>query len=1158
MPLGSRQQRVLLTALLLRGGEVVSRDRLIDAIWGERAPPTAVKALQVHVSQLRKSLGNDAGPGGDQLVTRAPGYALAVEPDELDLQVFERLLDEGLGALRDGRPRVAREKLGTALDLWRGPPLGDLAFEDFARGEVERLDELRLAALEARIEADLALGAAGLVGELEALVASHPLRERLRGQLMLALYRDDRQADALAVYGEGRRALVDELGIEPSPTLRALHESILRQDPALGPAGEAPDEPAGEDDFVGREDEVRQLTGGLAAALDGRGTLFLIAGEPGAGKSRLAARMAAAAGRRGALVLSGRCWEAGGAPAYWPWVEALRSYVLATDRDALREHIGDGAPELVRIIPELRELVGGPTTAAGDSDSDRFRLFDAIGRFLRAAAEARPLVLVLEDMHAADASSLLLLEFLAARLEGARLLVLVTYRDTEVGPDDQLAATLPELEREAASSRIRLEGLAEDEIARFIEVTAGRAAAESATRLILAETAGNPLFVGETVRLLLAEDKLDAAGEATAWDFGVPDQLRDVVRRRLTRLSGATRELLSTAAVIGREFHLETMEVVSGLPRGALLDAVDEATASRVVEPVPGTRTFRRFSHAVIRDVLYDALPSAELRRLHTRVGRALETVYGPEAEAQSAELAHHFCRAAEAGGDVGVAVDWATSAGERGARLLAFEEARRLYELALETHGPAGDPATRCDLLLALGEVRSRGGDGPGAKQSFREAAGMARDTGMPDRLAHAALGYGGRFVWARSTTDPDLLPLLDAALESLGDREDALRARVLARLAAALRPGSSRPGADPAAAPSEAVVLGDRAVAIARALGEPATLAYALDGRVMADWTAGNAPERLAMAREIIALSEMAGDREQAFAGHDHALYCRWELGDADGVAAELAELSRAAEDMRQPAQLWELACAQGMLATSQGRFAEGAALAARALDLGREAQAWNAPLSYALQLFTLRGAQGRLAEVRHGMEAAVREYPTYAALRCALGRLYATVGEDGLARDTVAGLAADDFAAVARDEDWSLGLSLLAETCAALGEKSRARVLHDLLLPHAELVAVGAPDTCGDAVAGALGLLAETIGEPELAIEHFGRAMDLNQRMGARPSLAHAQADCARVLRRRGRSGDGERADELLAAAGRTYRELGMKSFAAAAAGRHDDPA
>lgn len=229
LPLGGARQRALLALLLSRANQVVSSDRLIDELWGERPPKAALNTIQFYVSSLRKTLAPH-----DVIATRAPGYLIQVEPGQLDLHRFERLADDGRQALAEERPNDAASSLREALALWRGPPLADFASEPFAQGEIARLEELRLAALERRIEADLALGRhAELVGELEALTAEHPLRERLRAQSMLALYRCGRQAEALDVYQRTRRTLVGELGIAPGPALQELQRSILRQDPSI-------------------------------------------------------------------------------------------------------------------------------------------------------------------------------------------------------------------------------------------------------------------------------------------------------------------------------------------------------------------------------------------------------------------------------------------------------------------------------------------------------------------------------------------------------------------------------------------------------------------------------------------------------------------------------------------------------------------------------------------------------------------------------------------------------------------------------------------------------------------------------------------------------------------------------------------------------------
>jgi DNA-binding SARP family transcriptional activator len=284
IPLGGQKRRALLAVLLLDANHVVSRDRLIDALWGEDPPDTARNTIQVYVSQLRKLL-----PEG-VLETAAPGYRLSIEPDSIDLFEFARLSEEGRTALGAGDAASAADTLGEALALWNGAPLADLAWEPFAQTEIVRLEELRVAALEDRIDADLALGRHGqLVGELERLVAEHPLRERFRAQLMLALYRSGRQADALAVYQRARRTMVDELGIEPGESLRQLERAILAHDPSLNTPQAGPTSPrrvpTPPTPLLGREREL----GALADLVRREGVrLVTLTGIGGIGKTRLA------------------------------------------------------------------------------------------------------------------------------------------------------------------------------------------------------------------------------------------------------------------------------------------------------------------------------------------------------------------------------------------------------------------------------------------------------------------------------------------------------------------------------------------------------------------------------------------------------------------------------------------------------------------------------------------------------------------------------------------------------------------------------------------------------------------------------------------------------------------------------------------------------
>src|SRR5437764_952950 len=638
VPLGGAKQRALLAVLLLNVGEVVSSDRLIDSLWGERPPETAPKALQVHVSQLRKAL------GASVIQTRQPGYVLELGDHELDLDRFRRLHDEA-GSVAASDPGRARQLLGEALDLWRGPPLADFLYEPFAQAEIGRLEEARLTAIEDRIDADLALGRHGsLVGEIDSLITQHPHRERLRAQHMLALYGSGRQAEALDAFQAARRGLTSELGIEPGRRLRDLQAAILRQDPALDFREPAEEDPAREGVLVGRDRELAELAAALDDSLAGRGRMVLLAGEPGIGKSRLADELIARARRRGARVLVGRCWEAGGAPAYWPWVQALRRYVRESDPVALREQLGRDGSDVATLLPEVRDVLPDlPAAPATAGDGGRFRLLESIAGFVTNVASSEPLLIFLDDLHAADASSLLLLRFVAGQLSGARILVAGCYRDTEVGPD--LSEALAELSREPAVRRIALKGLSERDTSRLLELTMGDVPGDHLSTQVQAETQGTPLFALEIGRLLASEGGRDDRGGR----LPVPDSVRATIGRRVRRQSERCREILAVASVMGREFDPAVIARVSGLDDDELFQALDEAADARLIGGVPEGRGRLRFSHILVRDALYDELPGPRRLRLHRAIGEALEAVFAANPEPHLAQLAHHYLEAGTA-----------------------------------------------------------------------------------------------------------------------------------------------------------------------------------------------------------------------------------------------------------------------------------------------------------------------------------------------------------------------------------------------------------------------------------------------------------------------------------------------------------------------------
>jgi DNA-binding SARP family transcriptional activator len=1152
LALGGAKQKALLAVLLLNANEVVSSDRLIDELWGAEPPRTAAKSLQTMVSQLRKLLEPEraSGEAGRVLVTRPPGYALEIDPEQLDLVRFRALAAEGRAALAEGDPGRAADAFREALGLWRGDPLADFAYEPFAQAEIDRLEELRLAALEDRIQADLELGRhAEVVVELERLVERHPLRERLRGQQMLALYRSGRQAEALEAYRDARRALTEELGIEPSRELRELERAILDQEPALdhavspAPAAPGPEAPAARSEsFVGRESELDEFHTALVDG-GGRMSLFLIAGEPGIGKSRLADEWTAVAEGCGALVCWGRCWEAGGAPAYWPWVQALRAYIRDSDQQRVRDELEPVARDVAQMLPELHELFPDlPPPPSLDPEGARFRLFDSTASFLRTAAEARPLVLVLDDLHAADEPSLLLLRFLARSLQDARLVLVGAYRDTEPRRE-ALNTAVAEIRREPVTRYIRLGGLDADEVATVVELLAGSRPSPELAKAVHRETEGNPLFVVELVRLLAAEGRLEEVA-AAPWRRRIPQGIREVIGHRLRQLSDDCKQLLSVASVLGREFRLDALERVSNRAREEVLDRLDEAQAARVVTDTPTGRDRLRFSHALIRDSLYGDLAGAERLRLHRRAVESLEELYQAEREQNLAELAYHALEAVPAG-EVDRAIDYARRAGDQAAGLLAYEEAGRLFRMALEALALklAADEGTRCELLLALGDAEARGGDVPAAQQTFLEAAGVASELDAPEQLARAALGYGGRWIWFRAGKDTHLIPLLEDALEQLPEGDSELRVMLMARLAGALR---DHP------VPERRSALTTEALEIARRVGEPRTLAHAIGGTYSAFSWPRDTDAWLKMAHELIRLSDQMGDKEQAFFGHFHAFGAYMIKGDVSAADREYTETATLAQELRQPSQTWVSWIEEATQNLLAGRIGRAEEIAQRASEIGSHAQGLDATYWYVINLqgWSLRREQGRLPEILPLLETYVAEHPGVFIFRCLLASVYSELGREGDARRELDRLAAEHFENLEVGTEWFLGAAVLAWVCAILDDAERARGLYDALLPYPEYNVYAHPEAALGSASRPLGVLAATMSRWEEAERHFERALEMNERMGARPWIAHTQREWAGMLTRRAAPADAGRARRLLASAGDTYAELGMDSWHAAA--------
>jgi DNA-binding SARP family transcriptional activator/DNA-binding GntR family transcriptional regulator len=635
LSLGSRKARALLARLLLDANRTVAVERLVDDLWGDEVPGSAPKMVQIYVSHLRKAL------PADVIRTKAPGYVVQVDPESLDLGRFNRIRAEGRAALESGDASGAAALLTDALALWRGPALAEFA-EPFARVEGAHLEELRLGCLEDRLDADLAARRHGdVAGELEALAAQHPLRERLHRQLILALYRAGRQAEALEAYERFRRTLDDQLGLEPSAALKRLQQRILTQDPALdpGPGAAAPEAPSPAprrtapkhgvpEGFVARSEELAQLEALLETASRGDGTAVLVGGRAGIGKSRLVQELGRRGRIRGARVLEGRCIQLVGVRLpYLPFVDALRPVAGLPALAALADRL----EELPRLVPELAGNAA-ERADAGRADS-RLRLFQEVFLVLERLSADRPVVVALEDLHWADASTLDLLAFLAHGVAKARILLVGTYRTEEVGPGDPLQRLASGLVGASSAVSFELEPFDRDAVEALVAST-GTPPSPELVDTIFARSEGNPLFAKQ----LLAA--------ALRGETALPPALREMLLADLARLSANGRSVLRVAAAAGRDAPYELLRAVTPLAELELAEALREAVDQRLLVPHQAAGTFR-FGHPLFAEAVYETLLPGEREVLHGRIARALaEEPRLALSGAAAAESAHHWTAA--------------------------------------------------------------------------------------------------------------------------------------------------------------------------------------------------------------------------------------------------------------------------------------------------------------------------------------------------------------------------------------------------------------------------------------------------------------------------------------------------------------------------------
>jgi tetratricopeptide (TPR) repeat protein len=884
--------------------------------------------------------------------------------------------------------------------------------------------------------------------------------------------------------------------------------------------------------FFGRDLELERIAAGLKeAAVDRRPRVVLIGGEPGVGKTALAAHAARAAHAIGAGVLFGACEEDLTVP-YRPWITALSHLVTSTSSDVLSELSDVHVASLARLLPTHARLTADDAVP-GDADTERFVLFEAVVGLLGAVSERAPLVVVLDDLHWSDAATIQLLRHVIGADIPLHVTILVTYRHSDLTRGHPLTGLLAELRREPRAQRIDLDGLADAEIIELMQAAAGYALDDNGVALahaIRRETDGNPFFVTELLRHLWESGFLRDVGagryelDAELNDLDLPGSVRDVVGQRVARLGDDVERVLRFAAVVGRDFDVDVLARVADVDEDPLLNLLEVAAAAGLIAEVDGGRF--RFVHALIRNTLYRDQGATRRQRTHQRVAQVLEELYADDAE-RAAEIANHWI-ASTRPTHASKALEYAVRAGDAAQEALAPMDASRWYEQALELLDATADAdgAARCRILLALTEAQRNAGD-PAHYDTLREASRLARRLGDTDLLVDAALSRmpGLETVMA---ADPDRQSTIEAALAAVGTADSDVRARLLASLSEEIDPREA----------ARADAYAREAIEVAQRVGDDRTfvdvVCLAFNAIVQPD----GAAERATLTATIVDLADRVGNARSRVQARQYAAAAATAVGDMRAAARYTDELSSMASDLGVPFLRWVALMAQAQLATLHCDLDAAEALVEEALDLGARARLSSALTTYGGQIYFIRMYQGRLEELVDLLRQVVDESPTLPVMRAARLRTYCELGRFGEATELLRREVAANFADFSRDMSWLDAMLQFADSAVDLGQLDAVAMLHDLLLPYAAAIASN-PATVEGAIARPLGRLCGALERYDEGERHLATALAVHEAWSAPYLVARTQLDWAELCLARNAPGDTERAVRLVVGA-RTLAE------------------
>lgn len=832
--------------------------------------------------------------------------------------------------------------------------------------------------------------------------------------------------------------------------------------------------------FVGRSRELDILLSGLGAVCAGRGTLCLVSGDAGQGKSRLLVEAGAIACQRGMAVHWGLAWESGGAPAYWPWIQVLRSVLATEDGRAAVRDVPHVQTALAQLVPELLPADRQRTGGALEPEQARFQLMDAVATLLIALSSRAALVVALEDLHVADPDSLALLEFVTRRLRTAKVMLLGSYRDGEIG-SARLGSVIARIRREAI--HVHLGALGRDAVREYIHAVTGERPLEQTVTELFRLTEGHPLYLAEVVAL----------GVARGGFRMTPTSLTLAIRERVASLPAQTRSLLETASVIGRHFSLAALADLAELPVESVRERLEPALDVRLIEATGPDML--QFEHMLVREVFHDALPKSLRCDLHGRRAKRLEEWEGDEREKPWADLARHLEESGPEARQKAVYA-WRRAAMQADTRH-AFDEAALCYSRALDALGAGPEAAshTLASLLLELAAAQIRAGDLDAGRRNCKEAFAIGEALGDGALAADTALTYGSIFTYG--DVDQTLVQLLKAAQARLADRDPGRAARVMARLAAAMQPASD---------PAEPIRLAREAIQLARSTGDARTLLVTLRSAISALMDVGDPVERLALNREHVALARSLGDLSECMRGSMRTVVDAMELGDAVTMDEAIGQCEGLANRLALPQYLWTAAAFRTMRATIRGEIAQARASLAQAEQLAERSQDPNAARTLAIQrlaIAELGGSRDEILALVAQVERLTMGLPSADAYL--LPHLRFLRARFGAGEPKAMFLDEASFECVLRFRD-PAGLCALGDHVALLREREMAERLYENLLPLG--------DRCGHwgllgmrwegPVARVLGLLAAVLGRRQEMEAHFAKGLEIARRMGAQPWL------------------------------------------------------